>query len=232
MTINTNRIPRHLGIILDGNRRWAKERGLPKFEGHRMGLEKARRVVIWCKNRGIKVLTLFVFSTENWKRSKTEVGYLMKLMGQVFNKRNIQEIRREGINVRIIGLREKLPKDIQEQIREVEEWTKNNQKMTLNFALSYGGRAEIVEAFKNIIRKKIPPERITEDVISQNLWTSDLDLIIRTGKEQRISNFLIWQAAYSELYFLKKYWPAFSEKDLNDILLDYTNRQRRFGGGN
>ncbi len=223
------KIPYHLGIIVDGNRRWAKERGLPTFAGHRQGLKKVKEVIKWCKQQGIKILTLFVFSTENWKRSKIEVNYLMKLFKQTFNKKNIKEIDKDGIRVRVIGQREKLEKSLQKAIKDVEELTKSNKEMTLNFALSYGGRAEIVEVIKKIIEKKIPSEKITEDIISQNLWTSDLDLIIRTGMEQRISNFLIWQAAYSELYFCKKYWPAFTEKDLEEALEEYNRRQRRFG---
>ncbi|MCD6528240.1 di-trans,poly-cis-decaprenylcistransferase [bacterium] len=222
-------VPYHLGIILDGNRRWARERGLPTLEGHKKGLETVQKAVIWCKNKGIKILTLFVFSTENWKRSKKEVSYLMKLIKRALSKRNVQKIHKEGIRIRVIGQRRRLAKSIQKSIKEVEKLTKNNKEMTVNFALSYGGRAEIVEAFKNILRKKIPPHKITEDVISQNLWTTDLDLIIRTGKEQRISNFLIWQAAYSELFFLKKYWPDFTEDDLDRVLQDFASRQRRFG---
>ena len=223
------KIPNHLGIIIDGNRRWAEEKGLSAFEGHKEGLETVKKTVTWCKERGIKILTLFVFSTENWKRPKKEVGYLMKLLKQAFSKKNVQQIYKEEIKVRVIGQREGLVKSLQKSIKEVERLTKNNQKMILNFALSYGGRAEIVQAFKNIIKKKIPLKEITEDVVSQNLWTSDLDLIIRTGKEQRISNFLIWQGAYSELYFSKKYWPDFTEKDLDTILRDFARRQRRFG---
>lgn len=223
------KIPYHLGIIVDGNRRWAKEKGLPTFEGHRQGLKKMREVIKWCKQRGIKVLTLFVFSTENWKRSKIEVNYLMKLFKQAFSKKNIKEIDKEGIEIRVIGQREKLEKSLQKAIKNAEELTKSNKEMTLNFALNYGGRAEIVEAIKIIIKKKISLEKINEDVVSENLWTSDLDLIIRTSMEQRISNFLIWQAAYSELYFCKKYWPAFTKKDLDKALKEYNRRQRRFG---
>ena len=223
------KIPHHLGIIIDGNRRWAKERGLPALEGHRRGLERLKELIDWSKERGIKVLTLFVFSTENWKRSKVEVNYLTRLFGQALSKKNIQKIHQEGIKIRVIGQRERLPGSLQKTIKDVEELTKNNKGMVLNFALSYGGRAEIVEAIKNVIKKKIPLEKITEDMISQNLWTSDVDLIIRTGKEQRISNFLIWQAAYSELYFCPKYWPEFSEKDLDRALQQYACCQRRFG---
>lgn len=226
----TKIIPRHLGIILDGNRRWALSRGLPVFEGHKKGEEKVKKVVQWCKDRGIKILTLFVFSTENWKRSPRELSYLMKLFKKALERKNIQQIHKEGIKIKVIGQRNNLKKDFQKSIKESEEMTKNNKAMTVNFALSYGGRAEITEAIKNIIRKKIPPQKITEKIISGNLWTSDLDLLIRTGKEQRISNFLIWQSAYSELYFLPKYWPDFSEKDLDEALADYARRKRRFGG--
>ena len=218
-----------MGIIVDGNRRWAREKGLPVFEGHRKGLKTIEKAIIWSKKRGIKILTLFVFSTENWKRSTKEISCLMRLFKQAFGKKNIQKIHKEGIRVQVIGQKEKLAGTLQKLIKETEDLTKNNREMTLNFALSYGGRWEIVQAFKNILKKNIPAEEITEDVISQNLWTSDLDLIIRTGKEQRISNFLIWQAAYSELCFFKKYWPDFTEKDLDEALLDFSCRQRRTG---
>ncbi len=219
---------RHLGIILDGNRRWAREKGLPAFEGHKKGLEKVKKVIQWCKERGVETLTLFVFSTENWKRPKIEVNYIMGLAKKALST-DLKEVSKQGIKVRVIGQREKLPKAVRMVIKRAEESTKKNKKMTLNFALSYGGRGEIVQAVKNIIKKKTPVSKITEDLISKNLWTTDLDLIIRTGKEQRISNFLIWQAAYSELYFFKKYWPDFSKRDLDKALLEYVRRQRRFG---
>lgn len=224
-----NSVPNHLGIILDGNRRWAEERGLPSFDGHRRGLNTVEKVVGWCKERGVKVLTLFVFSTENWKRPKAEVDYLMALLKQAFGKKNIEKTHKEGIKIKVIGQREKLSESLREKIEKTEKLTKDNTGMILNFALSYGGRAEIIEAIKKIIKTKIPLDKINEEIISQNLWTSDLDLIIRTGKEQRISNFLIWQAAYSELYFLPKYWPDFSEKDLDEAFAEYNRRQRRFG---
>lgn len=223
------KIPSHLGIILDGNRRWAKEHSLPAFEGHRRGLDKVKKAIEWSKDRGIKILTLFAFSTENWNRPKAEINYLMKLSEKWFNKKNIQNMNKEGVRIRVIGQKEKLPKSLQKAIKEVEELTKDNKKMVVNLALSYGGRAEIVEAIKKIIKKKILPDKITEDTIKRNLWTSDVDLIIRTGKEQRISNFLIWQAAYSELYFYPKYWPDFSEEGLDKALLDYSHRRRRHG---
>lgn len=221
-------IPYHLGIIIDGNRRWAKEKGLPTFKGHQRGFEKLRDTIKWSKKKGVKVLTIFCFSTENWKRSKTEIAYLMKLAERLI-VRYAEEVKREGIKIKIIGQKEKLPEYLQKAIDQIEELTVNNKKMTVNLALSYGGRAEITEAIKNIIKKKIPLEKINERIISENLWTSDLDFLIRTGKEQRISNFLIWQAAYSELYFLPKYWPDFTEKDLDEAFDNYQKRKRRFG---
>jgi len=224
----TKNIPYHLGIILDGNRRWAKERGLSSFEGHKRGLEVVKNVIKWCKEKGIKILTLFVFSTENWKRTKTEVNFLMKLAKFAINN-NLEELHNRGVKIRVIGQREKLPIFLKKAILKAEELTKNNEEMVLNFALSYGGRAEIIEAIKNIIEKKIAVEKINEDVVKENLWTSDVDLIIRTGKEQRLSNFLLWQAAYSELYFSPKYWPDFTKEDLDKALTDYSNRQRRLG---
>jgi len=228
MLEETRNIPKHLGVIIDGNRRWATERGLPKFVGHKKGLAKMQELTRWSKNRGIKILTVFIFSTENWKREKKEVDGLMKLAELTVTK-NLKEFQKERIKVKIIGQKERLPKSLQKAIEKAEELTKGNQVMTLNFALSYGGRAEITEAIKNIIEKKIAIEKITEEVVSQNLWTSDLDLLIRTGKEQRLSNFLIWQAAYSELYFCEKYWPDFNEKDLDNALTDFSRRQRRQG---
>lgn len=223
--------PYHLGIIIDGNRRWAQKRGLPSFEGHRRGLEKVKEIGKWCKKRGVKILTLFAFSTENWDRSKTEVNYLMKLLGQALAKKNIKEIDKEGIKIQVIGQRGKLPSQLQETIKKAEEITQNNKEGILNIALSYGGRAEIVEAVKKIVKKN-PLSEITEDLISRNLWTAGEpypDLIIRTAGEQRLSNFLLWQAAYSELYFSEKYWPEFTEKDLDEALRNYAQRQRRFG---
>ena len=222
-------IPHHLGIILDGNRRWAKEKRLPVFEGHRRGADITKKIIELCKKKGIKVLTLFVFSSENWKRDKVEINYLMKLLNIALSENYVKKVKKDGIRMKIIGQREKLPLETQKRIKKIEDSTKGEKEMVVNFALSYGGRGEITEAIKEIIRKKIPVEKITEDVISSNLWTSDLDLLIRTGKEKRISNFLIWQSAYSELYFLDKYWPEFSEKDLDMALEDYSHRQRRFG---
>lgn len=229
MAKKAKKIPYHLGIILDGNRRWAMRKKLPALEGHKRGLDKVKKIIKCCKDKGIKILTLFIFSTENWKRAKREVNYLMGL-AQRAAKENLDEFQKEGIRVRVIGQKERLSKSLQGAIGKIEKTTENNKEMILNLALSYGGRAEIIKVIQDIIKKRISPKKITENIISKNLWTSDLDLIIRTGKEQRISNFLIWQAAYSELYFSQKYWPDFTEKDLDKALFDYARRQRRFGG--
>jgi len=223
-----SKIPHHIGVIMDGNRRWARERGLPTFNGHKEGLKTMEKIAGFCKKRGVKILTIFAFSTENWKRPKIEINFLMNLIKTAADN-NFKRLGQEGIKIKIIGQKERLPKPIQAVMTGIEESTKNNKAMLLNIALSYGGRAELTQAFKNIIQKKIPLEKITEEIISQNLWTSDVDLLIRTGKEQRISNFLIWQAAYSELYFSPKYWPDFTNSDLEKILVDYSLRQRRFG---
>ncbi len=222
------KIPNHLAIILDGNRRWAKEKGLPVFQGHRKGLDTIKKIINYCKEKGVQVLTLFVFSTENWKRSKEEVGYLMEMARRAISS-HFKHLHKSKIRVKVIGQREKLSKALQQEIAKIEKATKNNKEMTVNFALSYGGRAEILAAVKKIIKKKIPLQKINENTIKENLWTSDVDLIIRTGREQRISNFLIWQAAYSELYFYPKYWPDFSSQDLDKAMAEYDRRQRRFG---
>jgi len=225
-------IPYHLGIIIDGNRRWAKERGLPVFVGHQRGYEKVKQVGDWCLKKGIKILTIFAFSTENWHRSKKEVNYLMKLLKKALSPRNIKQFNQKGIKVQVIGQKERLDKSFQKIIARAEEKTKNNKKGILNLAISYGGRAEIVEAIKKIIKEKIPLEKINEETVSQRLWTAGLpdpDLIIRTSGELRTSGFLTWQSAYAELFFIKKYWPDFTEKDLDEALADYSQRQRRFG---
>lgn len=228
----SKKIPFHLGIIIDGNRRWAKKRGLPSFEGHRRGLDRVNKIGEWCRKRGVKILTLYTFSTENWNRSKKEISFLMKLLSKALNRKNVKELHQRKIKLQVIGQKERLPRSLQQRIKEAEGLTQNNKEGILNLAISYGGRPEIVQAVKNIIKKKVPASKITEDLINRNLWTVDLpepDLIIRTGGAQRLSNFLTWQSIYSELYFTKKYWPEFTEKDLDEALLDYSRRQRRFG---
>jgi len=221
-------LPRHLGIIIDGNRRWAKERGLPTLEGHKRGFEAVKEIIKATKERGIKILTIFCFSTENWNRSKEEVGYLMNLMEKSLED-YFENFKNQDIRIQIIGQKERFSPSIQEKIARVERDTEKNKTMTVNLAMSYGGRAELVEALKNIIKKGIKPDDITEQTIKDNLWTTDVDLVIRTGGEQRLSGFLLWQVAYSEFLFVPKYWPDFSEADLDAALADYASRQRRFG---
>jgi undecaprenyl diphosphate synthase len=221
-------LPRHLGIILDGNRRWAKANNLPALEGHKKGFEAVKSIVQAVKEKGIKTLTLFCFSTENWSRPKEEVNYLMDIFKKSLSDYFL-EFGKENVRIKIIGQKNLFSKDIQSRMEEVERQTQDNNRMTLNLALSYGGRAEIVDAIKKIVKSGIDPDKITEATVKENLWTSDVDLIIRTGGEQRLSGFLLWQAAYSEFLFVKKYWPEFSQSDLDAALDDYASRQRRFG---
>lgn len=222
------KIPYHLGIILDGNRRWAKERGLPSFEGHKKGFETVKEIVKAANERGVKTLTIFCFSTENWNRSKEEVSYLMNILENAF-KDYFSKFKDQDFVVKVIGQKDRLSEKLKKEIETVEKESANNKGMVLNLAISYGGRAELVEAIKSIIRKGINPDEITENTIKENLWTSEVDLVIRTGGEQRLSGFLLWQAAYSEFIFVKKYWPDFGAKDLDDAILEYNSRQRRFG---
>jgi undecaprenyl diphosphate synthase len=219
--------PKHVGIILDGNRRWAKERGLDTLEGHKKGLDKAKKTVKWASEKGIKELSLFVFSTENWKRTEREVGYLMNLF-ETFSKifLNEKEFKKENIKIKIVGLKRGLPTGVKKMINRLEGETEDNTGMILNIALNYGGRSEIVETVKDLVKNN---KRITEDSISKNLWNSDIDLVIRTGGAQRLSNFFIWQTAYAEFLFIKKYWPEFTEKDLDKAIEEYASRKRRYG---
>jgi len=214
---------------MDGNRRWATTRRLPSFEGHRAGYKKVEDILNWCRDAGIKILTLYAFSTENWQRSKKEVDFLMKLFYLAFTK-DIKELHKNNICVRVIGRKNGLSEKIQKAIKRSEELTKNNTAIILNLAINYGGRPELVDAFNKILKN--PPKEITEDLISKNIYTAGLpdpDLIIRTSGERRLSGFLTWQSAYSELYFIKRHWPEFSKEDFDDALNDFANRQRRFG---
>ena len=228
------KIPKHIVLFPDGNRRFAKKKGIPTFQGHWHGYKNLKKFVQWCKKKGIKVLTAFGFSTENWKRSRAEVNYLMKLFEKgLSEKGDIRQLHEHGVRIRIIGQKYRLPKSLQKVIREVENLTKNNKKFYLNLAVSYGGRWDIVQAIQKIIQDKIPIKKITEKLVDKYLQTAGLpapDLVIRAGGERRLSNFLLWQSAYSELYFSKKLWPEFTEKDLDKALEDYAKRERRFGG--
>jgi len=228
---NKEKIPQHLGIIMDGNRRWARSRGLPTLEGHKRGYKKILKVGDWCLEKGIKIFTVYGFSTENWNRSKKEVNYLMRLL-KIALKRDIKTLHKKGIRVNIIGRIKELSQDLQKAIKEAMLLTKNNTRGLLNIAINYGGRPELVDAVRKIIKKKISPLKVSEALISDNLYTAgqpDPDLIIRTSGEQRLSNFLTWQSAYSELYFIKKHWPDFTKKDLEEAIKEYSRRSRRFG---
>ncbi len=223
------KIPNHIGVILDGNRRWAEENNLLAVQGHVEGVKRAKELVALAKDKGIKNLTLFVFSTENWKRNEKEVSFLMRLIEVFFDQEMKEYSLLNNVKVLIVGEREKLSQRIRSVVDAIEEKTKNNSLMTLNIALSYGGRGEIVSAIKKIMKKGISIDEIDEQIMKENLSIPDLDLIIRTGKEQRISNFFLWQAAYAELYFPNKYWPEFSESDFLEALVEYDKRKRRFG---
>lgn len=224
-------IPKHIGLIIDGNRRWAKRRGLSSIFGHRKGYERVKKVGDWCLERGIKIITVYTFSTENWKRSKKEVNFLMGLVKRLLSK-DIWELHEKGIRLKVIGRMRDLSKEIQELIAKAEDLTQKNTKGVLNLAINYGGRTEIVDAVKALIRGRVKSEDVNEKMIEHHLYTNgsgDPDLIIRTSGEQRLSGFLSWQSAYSELFFIERCWPDFSEKDLDTILQKYCHRDRRFG---
>lgn len=222
------KIPNCIGLILDGNRRWAKEKGVSSFEGHRVGLlETLKKTIFSVRDRGIKNLAVYMFSTENWNRDSQEVSYLMDLFRESIRK-GIDEWVKEGVRVRFVGQREKFSPDLQEAMSEAERDTSNNFRITLWACLSYGGRAEIVAAAK---ASQVGGE-ITEETLSKNLWTAEMpdpDIIIRTGGEKRLSGFLTWQSVYSELFFIDEYWPDFSEEILDSILSEYNERDRRMG---
>jgi len=226
-----NNIPQHLAFIMDGNRRWAKKRGLNILVGHQQGYKNFKKISEECYKMGIKILTFYAFSTENWKRSKIEVSYLMNILYTALAK-EAEIFKKEKIKLNVIGQVEKLPPKLRELIYKVMNETKNNKDKIMNVALSYGGRAEIVDAVKKIMKEKIPVEKINEELFNKYLYTAgqpDPDLIIRTSGEQRLSGFLPWQGVYSEICFSHKLWPDFSISDLNRIIKDYQERQRRFG---
>ena len=231
-------LPQHIAIILDGNGRWAKKRGLPRTAGHQEGAMNVREITKLCANIGIKALTVYAFSTENWKRPDEEVKFLMKLPIKFFNEL-APELVENNIRLKVIGNVEELPIDLQQKVLEISELTKNNTKMTLTIALNYGSQDEIKQAVQAIATEvkngQLNVEDINEDVIDQHLMTSDLpplDLMIRTSGELRISNYLLWQLAYEELYFTSIAWPDFKEEQLYEALLDYQKRNRRFGALN
>jgi undecaprenyl diphosphate synthase len=224
-------LPRHVAIIMDGNGRWARERGLPRLEGHRRGTENMRRVVSAFGKHGIKYLTLFAFSTENWNRPRIEVAGLFRLLAQVID-RETEELHRREVRLKHVGRLDGLSSRLTKRVKQAVERTKDNSGMTLSVAFNYGGRAEIMDAVRSLLSRGITPADVNEDVFRRYLYTPDLpdpDLIIRTGGEIRVSNFLLWQAAYSEYYFTPTYWPDFGEEEIEKALLAYSQRQRRFG---
>ncbi len=217
---------------MDGNGRWAQQRGLPRLAGHRAGTENIRRVIEGFAKYRVEYLTLYAFSTENWSRPRAEVRGLFRILGEVIDRETVS-FHKNGIRLRHLGRLDGLSRRLQQAVRRALELTKNNTGMTLNIAFNYGGRAEILDAIQRLIRESIPPEEIDEATLGRYLYTAGLpdpDLIIRTAGEVRLSNFLIWQAAYSEYYGTPTLWPDFGEEEIEKALLAYSQRQRRFGG--
>ncbi|MBI3175174.1 MAG: isoprenyl transferase [Chloroflexi bacterium] len=231
LNIPAEKIPRHVAIIMDGNGRWAISRGLPRLAGHKAGTENLRRIIRATVEFGIKYLTIYAFSTENWGRPTEEVQGLMGILQDVID-RELNELHQEGVQLRHIGRLERLDPKIQAKVLKAIDLTKNNDKLVLNIAWNYGGRDEIVCAIQKIIKDGIPPEDITDELVSRYMFTAgvpDPDLVIRTSGELRVSNFLIWQVAYSEWYVTPTYWPDFDREEYRRALETYANRERRFG---
>lgn len=228
----TEPVPIHIAIIMDGNGRWAKERGLSRLEGHRAGTENLRRVIDCFGHHGVKYLTLYAFSTENWSRPRLEVKGLFRLLGQVI-KRETQKLHEQGVKLCLLGSLDGLSPQLQKQVTDAMELTKDNSRLTLSLAFNYGGRAEILRAVRQLLTEGVSSEQVDERLFSNYLYTTGLpdpDLIIRTGGEVRLSNFLLWQSAYSEYYSTPTYWPDFNEAEVEKALEAYRQRQRRFGG--
>ncbi len=222
---------KHIAIIMDGNRRWAKENNLPTAAGHKKGVEALRKTVRACDDFGIKYITVYAFSTENWKRSKEEVDFLMDLVA-ITLKNQLDEMHKEGVKITFLGNLSKLSKKLQKVLLNAEAKTKNNTGVNLQIALNYGSRDEITNAVKVIVSKGLKSEEITPEIISENLYTSqmpDPDILIRTGGEKRLSNYLLWQVAYSEIIVIDEYWPLFDKKLLEQCIDEFSKRQRRYG---
>ena len=233
---NDTSIPQHIAVIMDGNRRWAKERNISVPEGHKRGAEALENIAKYCNKIGIKYLTAYAFSTENWKRAKEEVGALMSLL-RAYLDRFSKKADVDNIRIRVLGDIDVLEEGLKKSIKKAVEKTKNNTGLTLNIALNYGGRAEIIKAIKDIARDVkeniLSIDSIDEEMVSSKLYTAgepDPDLLIRTSGELRTSNFLPWQLVYSEFYFLQKYWPDFNEADIDEAIKVYQKRNRKFGG--
>ena len=229
--LNKENLPKHIGIIVDGNRRWAKEQKLPTFAGHKKGAERIEEIVKYAQELGIKIITIYAFSTENWKRAEEETSYLMELF-ETYARNKMEEANDLGIRVRILGDLQGLPNSLQEVLSKLITLTRSNEKLILNLALNYGGRDELVRTFRKLLLINMTASKLTEELININLDTAGLpdpDMIIRTSGEQRLSNFLPWQGTYAELYFPKVNWPDFDKKQLDIALEEYQKRQRRMG---
>ena len=225
-------LPQHVAIIMDGNGRWAKQRNLPRFEGHQAGVENMRSVIDYFNQLKVNYLTLYGFSTENWNRPQEEIDGLLELLREIIDEEALK-LHRKQVRIRHLGQLDRLPANLQVAIKKIVDLTSNNTGLNFSFAFSYGGRTEIVDAVRRLIAEGIPAEKIDEKLFNSYLYTADLpevDLVIRTGGELRVSNFLIWQAAYSEYYFTDVLWPDSDEKEVDKALLAYSQRQRRFGG--
>ncbi len=234
--VEKNKIPQHLAIIMDGNGRWAKKKGLPRSAGHSEGAKAVKKVITSCLKYNIPALTLFAFSIENWKRPKNEINYLLKIFERVLNKEKANLIK-NNIKINFIGRLNELPNSLNEKMNELSESTRKNNKLILNIAINYGGRAEITDALKSItlkiLDKKLNVEEINEDTIGNNLYIRDLpdpDLLIRTAGEMRISNFMIWQIAYTEFWVTSTLWPDFDENSLIEAIRNFQKRVRKYGG--
>lgn len=225
-------VPAHVGIIMDGNGRWANRRGMPRLAGHHAGTENVRRITIACNDVGVQALTLYAFSTENWRRPADEVFGLMRLLAQRIDT-EAAELHRNNVKIRHVGALEGIQPRLADRIRAAQELTRANTGLVLNVAFNYGGRQEIVRAVQRVLAEGVPPDGITEELIDQHLDTAglpDLDLVIRTGGEMRLSNFLLWQAAYAEYYSTPICWPDFGREELYQAFAEFGRRTRRFGG--
>lgn len=232
MELNKDLLPKHIAIIMDGNGRWAKKKFLPRNHGHQVGAKRLKEIALYCNSIGIKYLTVYAFSTENWNRPQDEVDYLMNLPIKYF-KENQELFHSQNIKISFIGSRDMLKSELIEVIEQVENLTKDNTGLNLIIAFNYGGRREILDAVVNIMKDNVPLEKIDEALFQSYLYTKnipDVDLMIRTSGEERLSNFLLWQNSYSEFVFTKTLWPDFKEKNMEKILLEYNKRDRRFGG--
>jgi undecaprenyl diphosphate synthase len=225
------RLPVHVAIVPDGNGRWAEKRGLPRLKGHQSGVKNMRTIIEYLNDYGVKYVTLYGFSTENWARPTEEISGLFRILKERIDK-DVPKLHRKGIRVKHLGRLGELPQWLQDSVNRAVELTRNNSGMVLGLAFNYGGHIEIVDAVRRIVAEGIPPEKIDEKLVSDHLYTAgqpDVDLLIRTADEVRLSNFLIWQTAYSEYHFTKVLWPDFAKSDIDQALLAYSQRERRFG---